>query len=75
MTGANNPFLHGQQINEAQHQVKTFKLALAFGLGLGIPVILVLSFLAGLWTSSGWVARRKKEEYPVSIKDLKFANP
>lgn len=76
MTGANNPFLIGQKLDEAQHEVKMFKLALAFGLGLGIPIVLVLSFLAGLCVSSIQLKRRNKaEECAESIKDVKFSGP
>ena len=76
MTGAKNPFLRGQKLDEALHEVKNFKLALGFGLGLGIPIVLILGFVAGLWISSGRIKRQKKaEEYPESIKDVKFSDP
>ena len=63
-------------MREPAKESKTFKLALALGLGLGIPIVMVSSFLAGLWFVSKRFQHQKiKEEYRESNKPLKFAEP
>ena len=76
-TGLNNIFVKGSKINQSASDSKTLKIALCLGLGLGIPLVGVLCFLAGIRSVRSRTPKETTEHDHDghSIKDIKLADP